>query len=118
MRVYTHKALTQGKETRQESNRVGNNMMELRSGKSEKIQQEGMRRKRKSSIYVRKEKDVLVIPRMRLDLTCSGKPASMAGNQSLILVSADVLCRDDGGQPLPCRHDAEVLTSKTPGSSP
>src|SRR4051812_46618158 len=95
MRVYTHKALTQGKETCQESNGVGNDMMELRSGKSKKIHQEGMRRKRKSSIYVREEKDALIIPRMRLDLTCSRKPASMTGNQSLILVSADVLRRDD-----------------------
>ena len=53
-------------------------MMKLGPGKSEEIKQEGMRRKRKPSVYMRKNKNLLIVSRVRLDFTWSRKPAAMA----------------------------------------
>src|SRR3954466_500999 len=109
MWIYTHKALTQRKEASQESDGIGNDMVELRPGKSEEIKQEGMRRKRKPSIHMRKKKNPLIVSRVRLDLTWSRKPTAMARNQPFILILADVVHRDNSGQPLPRGHDAEEM---------
>jgi len=62
MRIYTQKALTQRKETSQKSNGIGNDMVKLGSGESKKIKQEGMRRKRKPSVHMRKKKNPLIVP--------------------------------------------------------
>ena len=53
-------------------------MVKLRSGESKKINQERMRRKRKPSIHMRKKKNPLTVPRVRLDLTWTRKTAAMA----------------------------------------
>ena len=53
-------------------------MVKLGSGESKKIKQEGMRRKRKPSVHMRKKKNPLIVSRVRLDLTWSRKPAAMA----------------------------------------
>ena len=52
-------------------------MVKLGLGKSEEIKQEGMRRKRKPSVHMRKKKNPLIVSRVRLDLTWSRKPAAM-----------------------------------------
>ena len=78
MWIYTQKALTQREETSQKSNGIGNDMVKLGSGESKKIKQEGMRRKRKPSVHMRKKKNPLIVPRVRLDLTWTRKTAAMA----------------------------------------
>ena len=78
MRFYAHKALAQRKEASQKSDGIENDMVKLGPGKSEEIKQEGMRRKRKPSVHMRKKKNSLIIWRVRLDLTWSRKPAAMA----------------------------------------
>src|SRR4051812_11800850 len=81
MWIYTQKALTQRKEASEESDEIGNDMVELRPGKGKEIKQEGMRRERKPSIHMRKKKDLLIVSRVRLNLTWSRKPTAMARDQ-------------------------------------
>jgi len=63
-----------------------------------------MRGKRKPPIDVRKEKHPLIGPRARLDLTWARETTPIARDQSLVLVTTNVLRRHDGWQPLPRRH--------------
>ena len=48
------------------------------TGESKKIKQEGMRRKRKPPVHMRKKKNPLILPRVRFDLTWARKAAAMA----------------------------------------
>ena len=77
MWIYTQKALAQRKEASQKSDEIGNDMMKLGPGKSKEIKQEGMRRKRKPFVHMRKKKNPLIVSRVRLDLTWSRKLAAM-----------------------------------------
>ena len=78
MGIYTKKALTQREKASQKCNRVGNDVVKLRSSESEKIKQERMRWKRKPPVHMRKKKNPVILPRMRFDLTWARKVAAMA----------------------------------------
>jgi len=94
--IYAKKTLTKREEAIQKRDRVGNDVVQLGSGESKKIQQERMGRKRKASIDVRKEKHLLIGPRARLDLTWARETTPITRDQSLVLVTTDVLRRHDG----------------------
>ena len=112
MRIDAKEALTKGEKARQEGDGVGNNVMQLGPGESKEIQQEGMRRKRKTLIDVREKKHALISPRARFDLTCTGEATSVAREQIVILIAADLLRRDNGRHPLPRGHGALDIREK------
>ena len=101
MGIYTKKTLTKREEARQKSDRIGNDVMQLSFGKSKEIQQERMGRKRKPPIDVGEEKHPFIGPRARLDLTWAREATPIARDQSIVLVTMDVLRRNNGRQPVP-----------------
>ena len=97
MGVNAKKALTKGEETSQEGDRIGDNVMQLRPGESKEIQQKRMRGERKAPVEVRKEEYTLIGPRVRFDLTWTGKTTPLARKKAIVLVTTDLLRRHDGG---------------------
>jgi len=106
MQIDAKEALTKGEKARQEGNRVGNNVMQLGPGESKEIQQEGMRRKRKTPIDVREKKHALISPRARFDLTWTREATPIARKQTVVLIATDLLRRNNGRHPLPRGHGA------------
>ena len=86
--------------------------MKLGSGESKEIKQKRMRRERKAPVEMRKEEYTLIGPRVRFDLTWTGKTTPLARNKAIILITMDLLRRDDGGHPFPRRHVALTIREK------
>ena len=112
MRINAKEALTKGEKARQEGDGVGNNVMQLGPGESKEIQQEGMRRKRKTPIDVGEKKHAFISPRARFNLTCTGEATSVARKQTVVLITADLLRRDNGRHPIPRGHGALMIREK------
>src|ERR1043165_5259881 len=71
-----------------------------------------MRRERKAPVEMRKEEYTLIGPRVRFDLTWTGKTTPLARKKAIVLVTTDLLCRHDGGHPFPHRHIARMIREK------
>ena len=112
MQIDAKEALTKGEKARQEGDGVGNNVMQLGPGESKEIQQEGMRRKRKTPIDVREKKHALISPRARFDLTWTREATPIARKQTVILIATDFLRRNNGRHPLPRGHGALEIREK------
>ena len=87
-------------------------MVQLRPGESKEIKQKRMRGKRKAPVEVRKEEHTLVGPRVRFDLTWTGKTTPLARKKAIVLVTTDLLRRHDGGHPFPRRHITLTIREK------
>src|SRR4051812_4088186 len=79
-------------------------MMKLSTRESQEIQEEGMQRKRKPTVHMRKQNDPLTVPRSRLVFSSRRKATTLAGNQASVLVPQQHILRHDRREPLPRRH--------------
>ena len=109
MWFYAHEALAQGEKAGKESDGIGDDMMELRTGEGKEIQEKGVWWKRKSAIYVRKKKNALTLLRRRLFLPWRWSATAAMRNHTRILVDLQHLARDHGRQPFSSRHGGEEL---------